>query len=361
VKKALLIMAAALAAAFLLAPFTSLILPSRLRDHTYQQIMLHIIAVRETAAAKSPVDSAKALFFYTAHNALINPGDLKPYKAKALGFLIDGRVYCDYASEILANLCAGAGIHARYCMLKDAFGVSPHTVTEVLLGGKWRVFDPTEFCYYVAASGKLATLEELSANPDLIFRHRRMLAIQQRDPAAYEASVNNYRRMFPLPAEPQRSSSKLKRTSPFDRVGFVYFALFRGGFVRVYQDLYLWIKTMPLPAEDKIYYRARNYHLVQRSDRAISAYKELLKLYPDGKYAERSALFLSFVYAEQKQDLNSAIEALLPLAAKKESLYRKYALYYLGQYCRALGRSEEAQEYLRSSGAAESLDPALAN
>lgn len=354
-KKLLIFLFIFIIASFLSAPFFSLILKASLRDHTYRAIIMHVIAQEETRGIKSDLEITKKLFYYTAKHTLLNPGDLLPYEDKELGYLINGLVYCDYAADILATLCAHKGIPARYAMLMDKDGVSPHTITEVFLDGKWRIFDPAEISYYRTKSGELATLEDLSEDPDLILENKRMQKI-------YPAGLPDvYKKMFPLPLPPQRSASKIKRVTPFDRIGFFYYALWGERFLRPYQDLYLRIKTAKMEGAERLYYLARNYQLVHRTDEAIEKYNGLLKTYPEGKYASRAALFLAFIYMDQKNDYLKAIEVLESLIDRPESIYERYALYYIGKCYQVLGENSKAQQYFDLSGLFIKLDPSLAN
>jgi len=345
----------------LLSPFTSLILTNSLRDHSYREIIMHVVALKETKGLKSNTEITKRLFLFTSKNTLLNPGDLLPYEEKALGYLINGLVYCDYAADILATLCAHKGIPSRYCMLKDKDGVSPHTATEVFLNGKWRFFDAAEICYYTMQSGELATLEDLSGNPDLILGHRRMQKIKEASADEYKGKSDWYRRMFPVLQEPQRSKSKMRRITPFDRIGFFYYSVFKAGFLRIYQDAYLSIKTRGMDTEEKIYYLARNYQLVHRTDESVKAYNDLIRLYPQGQYADKTILFLAFIYMDQKGDYLKAIDILQPLVHRPKLIYKKYALYYIGKCYQALNRNQEAKEYFDQSGLFVKLDPSLAN
>jgi len=348
--------------AIFLAPFTSLVLSGSLRDHTYRELIMHVIAVQETRGLSSKSDIAKKLFYYTAKNTLLNPGDVLPYEEKDLGYLINGLVFCDYQADILANLCAQRGIPARYCMLKDKTGVSPHTLTEIFLDGKWRVFDPAQICYYSTATGELATLQDLSQNPDLIFQHKRMQKIKEDSSDTYASLVSVYKKMFPLPQPPQRSSSKIKRISVFDRIGFIYYALGGENFLRTYQDLYLKIRTKNMTPQQKIYYLARNYQLVQRLAEATAAYHSLIRDYPDSSYFNRAVIFLSFIYSDQKKDYRHAIKTLsLLLKEPRNTPYQKYAWYYIGKSYMSLGRNAEAKAYLEKSGLFDQIDPSLAN
>lgn len=360
-KKLSFILTSLILISFLFSPFISLLLPDSLRDHAYRKIIMHVIAIEETRGLKSKTEIAKRLFYYTAKNTLLNPNGILPYEETILGYLENGLVFCDYEADILAMLCAHKGIHARYCMLKDKDGISPHTLTEILLDGKWRVFDPAEVCYYTTKSGELATIEDLSKAPNLILQNKRWQKIKEISPEEYNNKASYYKRMFPVPYEPQRSSSKIKRITPFDRVGFIYYSLFGKKFLRIYQDLYLNLKTRNMDREEKLYRLARDYHLVHRSEEAILGYNNFVKLYPEGLYSNRVVLFLAFVYMDQKNDYPKAIENLLILVNRPENIYEKYALYYIGKCDELLGRHKEAEEYFDKSGLYVRLAPSLAN
>ncbi len=300
-KKLLLSIALLILALFLLTPVISLILPNKLREHTYRELIMHVVALRESRGEAFSSDIARKLFFYTARNTLLSPGDIIPYDGKSLDYLINGLVYCDYQADILATLCAHRGIPARYCMLMDKDGVSPHTVAEIMIDGKWGVFDVAENCYYTTILGRFANIEDLSKNPYLIFDNRRWQEIKKQSEEEFNNKFAYYQRMFPVSMPPQRSSSKIKRITPFDRIGFMYYVLLGDIFLRPYQDYYLKIKTEDMDAAEKLYYCARNYQLVYRSDKSIGLYNQLISSYPDTPYFNKSVIFLSFVYMDQKK------------------------------------------------------------
>ena len=346
---------------FLSSPFLSLILPVSLRDHTYRETLMHIVAARQTCHIKSPLERARKLFYFCFKNTIQNPGDLSPYDDKALGYLINGAVYCDYVADILATLCAHSGMPARYCMLMDLDGVSPHTVTEVLIDKRWRIFDAAEGYYYTLGNGGIATLEDLSDNPTLIFQSKRLLKIKELRPSEYAAKCAWYAKIFPVPHAPQRSKSKTNRVTIFDRVGILYYEIFGMNFLRPYQDAYLSLKTRDMEPVEALYYMARNYQLAGRQVEAIAQYDEFTRSFAGLKGKEKALIFLSFINSDELGDFRNAIAILSSLAGEPNNIYAKYALYYTGACYQALGESARAREYFDKSGAAVYLDPELCN
>ena len=112
---------------------------------------------------------------------------------------------------------------------------------------------------------------------------------------------------------------------------------------------------------EKLYYCARNYQLVYRSDESIGLYNQLISSYTDTPYFNKSVIFLSFVYMDQKKDYPLAIKTLSILIDGPAGPYKNYALYYTGRCYQLLGQGERAQEYLDKSSMVILLDPALAN
>ena len=350
-----------LAVSFLASPLLSLVFPERLRDHTYREIIMHVVSVRQTRGINSPLERARKLFYFSNKYTIQNPGDLTPYDDKALGYLINGAVYCDYVADILAVLCAHSGMPARYCMLMDKDGVSPHTVTEVMIDKQWRIFDAADGYYYTLKNGELATLEDLSRNPDLIFQSKRLLKIKEKNPDAYSAKLAWYANIFPVPHSPQRSKSKTKRITIFDKVGILYYDIFGMKFLRPYQNAYLGFKTRSMEPVEALYYTARNYQLAGRQVEAIALYNEFISSFAGLKGSEKARIFLSFIYMDELGDLGKAIATLVPLTVEPRNIYAKYAFYYTGVCYSALGDSSRAQQYFDKSGIAAYLDPALAN
>ena len=74
-----------LAVSFLASPLLSLVFPERLRDHTYREIIMHVVSVRQTRGINSPLERARKLFYFSNKYTIQNPGDLTPYDDKALG------------------------------------------------------------------------------------------------------------------------------------------------------------------------------------------------------------------------------------------------------------------------------------
>jgi hypothetical protein len=75
---------------------------------------------------------------------------------------------CGSLCRSMIVLLHGAGFEIRKAILYMPQGAGIHTVVEVKLQGKWRVFDPTYAWYWRCADGEIATAEDLARDPELL-------------------------------------------------------------------------------------------------------------------------------------------------------------------------------------------------
>lgn len=70
--------------------------------------------------------------------------------------------FCDDVASALAELARTAGLQARVWTL---FG---HVVPEILVDGRWEMYDPDLGVYYLDAAGQVCGVQQLAADPALI-------------------------------------------------------------------------------------------------------------------------------------------------------------------------------------------------
>ncbi len=77
-----------------------------------------------------------------------------------------GERFCERVSRLMCALCEIAGIPCR--MMQHL--VRGHTTCEVFIEGKWAFVDPRYATFYIGADGRLLSVEEILADPDVIYR-----------------------------------------------------------------------------------------------------------------------------------------------------------------------------------------------
>ncbi len=302
----------------LLLPFRTLWLSEDERQRAYLEVMYRVIADRETQEVTPEEGIVLRLFDFVYENTYL-VGDGKPENLDLLYYLVTGKAWCDQQVYVFEKLLSKKQIRARHVFLKDKDGISPHTVSEVWLGGRWAVFDLQNHLYFRKADGTFATLEELSEHPEMILQHPRMRELAARNRAAYDAMAKMFDRMFPLPMPPERLEHPLVQ-SPLPpwlaRVDW-YAHWFGRAFAATYQDLYLRTEIPPGEPDDaKLLFQGRNDQLFFRRDAALKEYRALLVGYPRSQYADDALLFRALLFRDLDGDVRHAWRSLTQLEAR---------------------------------------------
>ena len=322
-----------LAVAFWL-PFHTLFLSEGERQRAYLEVMYRVIADRETQGVTSKEGIVLRLFDFV-YEDLFGIGDGRPENPDLLYYLVTGKAWCDHLAYVFEKLLSKEQIRARHAFLRDKDGISPHTVSEVWLGGRWAVFDLQNHLYFRKADGRFATLDELSEHPEMILQHPRMRELAARDPGAYEATAKFFARMFPLPMPPDRPEHPLVQPPlPPWLVRVDWYAHWFGrAFADAYQNLYLRAEIPPAEPDDaKLLFLGRNHQLFFRRDAALREFRALLTDYPSSQYADDALLFKALLFRDLDGDLRHARKSLTRLEVRfPRSEWRGFADRLLGE------------------------------
>jgi hypothetical protein len=90
--------------------------------------------------------------------------------------------YCDDSASVYYQLMTALGYTVR------VWGMNGHVVPEVLINGRWEMYDPDKAVYYYDTNGDIAGVEELAQNPDLITNPINPFSS---DPTAYSSGTAN--------------------------------------------------------------------------------------------------------------------------------------------------------------------------
>ncbi|MFC1804532.1 transglutaminase domain-containing protein [Candidatus Omnitrophota bacterium] len=321
-----------------LSPLISLALPERLTKHTYYRLAYNLIADQETSGCEGEEAKARKLFQYVIDHEFVRG---QPLKAKPFESLIYAQGYCDFQARTLNALLASAGIKSRYAMLLDEDGISPHTLNEVFLDGRWCVFDLLMNIVFEDGQGNKLSLKQLSDHPGLIPAQAKLVALESYDRGQFERFKNWYFSMLPMPALPRRSTPLLLQSHILDRISDAYFRILKRRFFDFYQDLYLRLKNN-FPQEDlRFFIKARNYHLAYRYDLALSSYNALIKGFPESKYAVDARFFLGVLYFDTGLFSKSAV-FFRDLIKGYPQQWGSAGYYYLAKVYAAMGKEEES-------------------
>ena len=319
----------------LFSPFLSFAFPDKFRDHVYFRLAYNVIVNNEIQGVMNKSEKFQKIFDYVVNHEFAQGN---PYKCKPFESLVFAEAYCDFQARTLNVLLAAAGIKSRYAILLDENGISPHTLNEVFLDGKWCAVDTSSNIILKDYQGKALPLEELTNNPNLILNDVKLATLREYNNVYYESLRDWYLQVFSSRAHPIRSKPDIQKTHIIDWISDIYYGIFKDKFLNLYQDIYLKLKDRKLVNDDfKLFYLARNYHLFGRADLALRYYSELLTMFPDSIYGKDALFFIGMFYFEMKKDYGKAIYYFKMTIDKDSGKWGKSAYYYLGKAYSQIG------------------------
>jgi hypothetical protein len=263
----------------------------------YDAFFLAVVADRVAGESTSPADTVWRLHEFVNLNVR-TPVAAPVFDTHPGHVLLRGFGYCDQAVWLFVGLLAERDISGRMTWLRRADGSSPHTVSEVLLDGEWRVFDTFYGWVPRRPDGGLVSVRDLVAEPAL-------LGLSRAQPEWYRHT------RVTLIGGPER----LRRDVSFRmraRVSVVQtlVAVTPRRIVDHLQDLYLRLPLAPDPdtrvaldsPERRLFVRARHYHAFLRTAEAVAAYTEWLGRYANDPAADDVLYALGVLRLTQGRD-----------------------------------------------------------
>ena len=142
----------------LLNPFIWVLCGStHFRQKVMEQLVHKSLVSEITFGITSDTDRALKIFDYIdTHIFHKERMDLAVIDTDFLKYLIKGTGYCDQQAHTLMDLAKKADLKARGLFLRGYDSISHHTVCELCLDGKFRIFD-TDFGYIFMQNQNLNT------------------------------------------------------------------------------------------------------------------------------------------------------------------------------------------------------------
>jgi hypothetical protein len=250
--------------------------------------------------------------------------------------------YCDQSAHVFATLARFAGYDSRMWFLRREDGVSPHTVAQVHVSGKWVVVDPWLGVVWHNQAAELLTVEDVLVAPELLeqYPYYRLWGLVPED----------FARGTPFFTFPYQSAAeflekvggKLTRAPlapPPSSVGLV--PLKTGGSAGMPTEE---LRSDAILAFD----RARREHLDGRYLQAIDTYRVSLALGLETDMTYAAQFFVGLAYFEANEP-QLAVNALKDAVVSRDSEWRPSALLYLGRAYAALGDLPAARAAIRES------------
>jgi tetratricopeptide (TPR) repeat protein len=302
----------------------------------YAAVFLPVVARRAAGDDAVPPDEVAARleqFVYVSIRSL-SDSDMPETGDASQDILLRGYGYCDQSVFAFIHLLQEKDVSSAMTFLYDANGVSVHTVAEVFLGGKWRVFDTLFGFVPRRADGALATVREVASNPALLTGSR--------------ASADWYRdARVQLLRGPERRKRGMPILTYLRQAGVRRLvALTPAWVIDALQDLYL---RLPPPRQSdhrfaqgspeyRLFFRARNYHVFRRARAAEAAYEAILRTYPEGGHTDDVLYELGHLRLLELGDARGGLASLETLLATHPGTpWAEDARYFSARAREALG------------------------
>lgn len=91
--------------------------------------------------------------------------------------------FCDDSAAVFGSLVRKFGYQTR------VWGITGHVIAEVYVNGRWEMYDPDMEVYFYNKEGKVAGVEELADDPDLIVHPIKPVGRSERSKVAYTQTV----------------------------------------------------------------------------------------------------------------------------------------------------------------------------
>jgi hypothetical protein len=310
----------------------------------YRALFYTVVSERVTRTATSADDVVRQLNEFVYLNVR-TPEDAPVLDDTAADTLIRGFGYCDAAVFLFVRLLEEQGIPSRMTFLGDGQAESPHTIAEVYVDGGWRVFDTLYNFIPRLPDGQVASVADVMAQPSLLDASRASATWYTGAHAVVERGSS---------AGPKQMLQRLLHELVAGLPDWLADGL---------QDLYLDLPPptyMLKPAvegqapqtvfdsfltpDSRLYFRARNYHVFQRTDEAAAAYAQLLEAYPESRYADDARYELGLLELTQAGDpTESAVQFQALLTEYPATDWRDDATYLEARSYEAVGDCEPAR------------------
>ena len=336
----------------LLAPIGILWCPGapRWRNHAYRTLLYGQIAQRTAGCNASQEEAIDRLAEYVQTH-LWTPGWAAPYDGTPADYLIRGIGWCDYQAKSYAVLLATLNIPARYAMLLEANGNSPHTVAEVRQGNRWGLYDVFFNLHFVDHRGEPLALEALSDHPSLLDLQPATITLRHRQPDLAQLIHGVYARVLPLTVPPRRSRPATERLTLFDRLLLLYARAGGPRFVAWYQDQYLGVPAARAISPAERLLLARHRHLAGRAEEARQDYLQCVREAAGSLEASEARFWLGLLEWELDDHPGAAARTLQALITEEpNSRWTPMAWYYMGRCAEALGQPAAARAWYAKSG-----------
>jgi len=328
--------------ALFFAPFLMLFGPPKLASYLHRELVYKTITDKVTEGVSADREKALRLMGYVHEHVVANQAGYEIIDKHPLNDMLRGVGACDQIANTLITLARKAGIKGRLIFLRGYQESSKHSVCDLYINGKFRIFDPTFDLVFLDNKGGIATFDDVQregATLEPIVQSRVSRMLKNFDYVAR----NLYFKLYQPEYEPEYFRLNYEQ----DKMRFIlsrwmdlYYDLFGDTFLKLYQDTYFRIARIdPL-------IQARYMHLSSRYVEAIKAYSQLV-LPPTSEFRISESIYFTAVAFRDVGNYREAVTEFKRLLGDAPDTKRKeLAMKYLVDLYDTLEDWDGAEYYL---------------
>ncbi|MBL7068277.1 MAG: transglutaminase domain-containing protein [Candidatus Omnitrophica bacterium] len=350
---------------FILAPFLMLLGPDRFRDYIHRELVYEVIVSKLTEGVKRDREKALILMDFVEAHVLPHPVGSRVIDKHPLNDLIRGMGSCDQMANTLITLARKANIKGRLIFLYGYDSVSHHSVCDLYIDGRFRIFDPFIGSVFVDKEDNMAGFRDMQNRGGEFSPMRNQKAmgalnrvekikssyiewnkLPKEKSADLDIFEDIYLRLYEPAYEPKffRVNYKQDRKRfALSRIMDLYYNTLGDGFLILFQELYFKLdNTDP-------YTKARFKHLSFRYKDAISEYSVNIDAIEDKFLKTEEIFFMGQAFWDMGDYKKSILEyeRLLKFRGFPDARRRRVILAYLIDACLRI-REFEKTEFYRS-------------
>ena len=348
--------------------FSPFFIPARMQDFAYRELTYTLMSKRLTENAMTDEQKALMLYDWVEFN-LTTVNDAKLIDRNAFYDMLRGHAWCDQQGFVLLTFLDKLKMTGRE---RDVQG---HTTTEVLINGDWCVFDPFfDFVPYNFVKGKFASYEDIRKMEEKEIFSEKLEALR-----GMKNAIIGTRELIKARFKPNDVRWKdgkgpcykdyITKAMPrplLEAIVEIDYWLFGDWYARKFQEIWLkkngrqkdpgekWFNNYaknfkPDDAAYNAFFKARNYHLHFRYDKALDYYDIVIKDYPKSRWAIEAEYFKALSLFEMGR-YKECIAFIASTGAPEEKNQRYSQIAHVAGLCHeALGEKEKAIKYYEAS------------
>lgn len=351
-----------------LIPFILFFVPARMQDFAYRELTYTLMAKRLTEKAITEEQKALMLYDWVEFN-LTTVNDAKLLDKNPFTDMLRGQAWCDQQGFVLMTFLNKLKMTGR---VRD---VQSHTTAEVLVNGDWCIFDPFfDFVPYNFERGRFASYEEVCKMDKTIYSQKlealsgmknALIATKESIKARFKSNDVRWKD-GKGPCYKDYITKDMPRPLVEAIVEMGYW-LFGDWYARTFQEKWLkrndgqkdpgekWFKSYgknfkPDDAAYNAFFKARNYHLHFRYEKALDYYDIIIKNHPESRWTMEAEYFKAQTLFEmgRHKECIAFIESTGALEKRNHQRYSQIA-HVAGLCHEAVGEKDKALENYRLS------------